>query len=187
MAGGIDRAVRESRSQPADWRELLREFVEQTAPSDYSWTTPNRRHVANGLYLPGVTKENLGTIAVAVDTSGSVNAPLLAAFAKELTALANDARPEKITVIYCDSKIQSSEEFAPDDEIVMHPMGGGGTRFSPIFEAISQWDEPPAALIYFTDLDSRDRPAEPDYPVLWCTDLSVTKDGPFGQTVRLTL
>ena len=187
MAGGIDRAVRQSRTEPADWRALLREFIEHTAPSDYSWTSPNRRHVANGLYLPGVVKENLGALAVAIDTSGSINERLLTAFASELNAIANDARPEKVTVIYCDSKIQSTQEFAPEDEITLKPMGGGGTRFAPVFEAVNRWEEPPAALIYFTDLDCHQRPSEPDYPVLWVTDLSVTKDGPFGQTVRISV
>jgi predicted metal-dependent peptidase len=187
LPGGIDRAVKQSRTEPVDWRAILREFIEHTAPSDYSWTSPNRRHIANGLYLPGIVKENIGPLAVAVDTSGSIDGALLAAFAKELNAIASEAKPEFITVLYCDASVQSSETFSPDDEIVMHPAGGGGTRFAPVFDAISKWEQPPVALIYFTDLDCSDRPTEPEFPVLWATDLAVTADGPFGQTVRLTI
>lgn len=187
MPGGMDRAVKQSRQQPADWRAILREFVEHTVPSDYSWLSPNRRQIANGVYLPGVTKENLGVIAVAVDTSGSIDARLLAAFSQELTAIAHETRPEVITVLYCDAQVQKTEEFATDDEITLHAAGGGGTRFTPVFDAVAAWEQPPVCLIYFTDLDCYDKPAEPDYPVLWATDLAVTKDGPFGQTVRLTI
>ena len=187
LPGGMDRKVKQSRTQPADWRAILREFVTQTVPSDYSWMAPNRRYISDGLYLPGITKENLGVLAVAVDTSGSIDEHLLAAFGKELTAIAHEANPEAITVLYCDSKIQHTETFAADDEIILHAHGGGGTCFTPVFEAVNAWEEPPAALIYFTDLDCYDRPTAPDYPVLWCTDLSVTKDGPFGETVRVTI
>ena len=117
----------------------------------------------------------------------------LAAFASELQAVASEARPDLITVIYCDTHVRSTEEFTADDEIKLTAKGGGGTRFSPVFQSLAsatdETGEPPACLIYFTDLDAPDRReiTEPDYPVLWVTDLSVTDNGPFGQTVRIVL
>lgn len=186
LPGGVEAKVKQARASVADWRAILREFVEHTIPSDYSWTNPNRRHVANGVYLPGVTRENLGHLAVAIDTSGSIDEKLLAAFCSELNAIVNEARADGVTVIYCDAKVQRKEEFAQDEEITLTATGRGGTAFQPVFDEVSTWDNSPVCLIYFTDLDSSDTPAEPDYPVLWATDLSVTKTGPFGQTVRIT-
>jgi len=49
-------------------------------PADSSWMRPNRRHIWNGLYLPGVVREGVGEIAIAVDCSGSVNGRLLRLF-----------------------------------------------------------------------------------------------------------
>ncbi len=185
MPGGIEENIDRARKTVEDWRAILREFVEHTTPSDYSWLTPNRRAIANGVYLPGMTRENLGHVAIAVDTSGSIDSRLLACFASELNAIAQESKPDRVTVLYCDSKVNRTEEFGPDEEISMRAIGRGGTRFAPVFEAIAQWDQSPACLIYFTDLDSCDRPGEPDYPVLWATSLAVTELGPFGHTVRI--
>ena len=57
---------------PADWRAVLREFVSAHARNDYSWARPNRRFIAQGLYLPGLHSEELGDVVLAVDTSGSI-------------------------------------------------------------------------------------------------------------------
>jgi predicted metal-dependent peptidase len=191
LPGGADRAVKTARESVADWREILRRFIEQTNPVDYSWSQPNRRYIGAGLYMPGTTKENLGYFVVAIDTSGSVNQGMLDIFGAELTSIMLEARPERLQVVYCDSRVRSSEVFTADDgAIVLHAKGGGGTRFKPVFESINAQcleSEPPKALLYFTDLESADRPDEPaEYPVLWITPQWVTRRAPFGEQVQLT-
>jgi predicted metal-dependent peptidase len=186
LPGDAARAAKAARDSREDWRAVLREFVEHTQPSDYSWSTPNRRHIASGLYLPGLTRENLGVLTIAVDTSGSINQRLLDLFASEVSAIVHEARPERVDVIYCDSRVRHCESFSPDDsEVKLSAHGGGGTRFSPVFNHIAEQPEQPAALLYFTDLDCYDKPAEPAYPVLWVTGLHVTRKAPFGRTARI--
>lgn len=187
LPGSAVESAKAARNNPEDWRAILREFIEHTQPSDYSWGTPNRRHIAQGLYLPGIVKENLGTLAIAIDTSGSVSKAMLDSFASEVTAIVHEARPEKITVLYCDTRIRHTEEFSPDDaEITLTCHGRGGTRFAPVFEAINAWDQPPAACLYFTDLENGSEAIqEPDYPVLWVTGKHVTKRPIFGQVARV--
>jgi predicted metal-dependent peptidase len=189
LPAGIDRAVKMARTETADWRATLREFVEHTTPSDYSWMSPNRRYISDGLYLPGIVKENLGKLAFAVDTSGSINTRQLAAVAAELQAIVSECRPDLLVVIYSDAAVRSTQEFSADDEITLNAKGGGGTRFKPVFDMLNTADEPPVCLIYFTDLDATDKKelTQPDYPVLWCTDLSVTENGPFGETMRIVI
>jgi predicted metal-dependent peptidase len=186
---GAARAAKLARESAEDWRATLREFIEHTQPSDYSWSSPNRRHLAAGLYLPGIIKENLAVIAVAVDTSGSISQAVLDCFASELTAIVHEARPERVDVLYCDARIQHTESFSPDDpEVKLAAHGGGGTRFAPVLDRLSAECEPPACLIYFTDLENgSERLEEPQYPVLWVTGKQVTKHGPFGRTVRVDL
>lgn len=188
LPGDAARAAKAARQTPEDWRAILREFIEHTQPSDYSWAAPNRRFIADGLYLPGIVKENLGYIAVAVDTSGSINAAVLAAFAQELTEIVQEARPERVHVIYCDARVKGTQEFTPDDERVeLEARGGGGTQFSPVFQHLAEQDTQPAALLYFTDLENgREQIEEPSaYPVLWVTGKNVTRPQPFGQIVRI--
>ena len=184
MDGGVERSVKEARRSAADWRTILRRYIEQAAPSDYSWTSPNRRYITAGLYLLGVVRESIARLGVGIDTSASIGQDLLDLFASELTTILHEARPESLEVVYCDSKVQAVERFSPDDATVeLHAKGGGGTRFQPVFEHFLE--DQPVGLIYFTDLEGP-APVEPDYPVLWVTTEAATRMAPFGETVILT-
>src|SRR5579863_8307646 len=65
----------------------------ETIPTDYTWARPNRRHVWSGLYLPGITSESVGEIAIAVDCSGSVSARQLGLFNAEIQSILAGQRP----------------------------------------------------------------------------------------------
>lgn len=182
------RAARAARESEEDWIAVLREFIQDTVPSDYSWTTPNRRFIADGLYLPGIVKENTGRIAIAVDTSGSINQEMLSRFASEISAIVSDVRPEAVDVLYCDCRVKSRESFSPDDgDVVLAARGGGGTAFKPVFDALAADDEQPKCLLYFSDLENgREKLTEPEYPVLWVTGSHVTAAAPnFGRVLRI--
>lgn len=182
MSGDVDRLMKTARVARTDWRAILREFVEQVLPSDYSWTQPNRRYISSGLYLPGMIRENLPKIGIAVDTSGSVDQRMLADFASELTAILHEARPESMQVVYCDSSVKGEETFSPEDsEVILNAKGGGGTAFQPALDRFNE--DPPICVIYLTDLDAG-MPKEPDYPVLWCVPEYVRREVTFGQIVR---
>ena len=179
----LDRPLRESRRSKQDWRTILRDFVAATAPSDYRWTPPNRRYIASGLYLPSVERTGIGTIVVAVDTSGSIGTEELEQFAGEISAMSDEAKPESIHVVYCDAAVQASQEFGPSERIQLEPKGGGGTDFRPVFEWVEQNQVMPVCLIYLTDLCCHSYPPIPEYPVLWVTDSRRT--APFGETLRI--
>jgi predicted metal-dependent peptidase len=128
----------------------------------------------------------MGELVVAVDTSGSITNPMLAAFSAELTAILHEAMPERVTVIYCDAAVRGTEEFLPDDpEVKLKMKGGGGTAFIPVFRHVEKHGLNPVCLIYLTDLESSDKPKEPEYPTLWATPEWVNANGPFGDTLRI--
>jgi predicted metal-dependent peptidase len=186
MPNGLAETVKANQQVPEDWRAILAEFIEHTVPSDYSWTSPNRRHIANGLYLPGMKKENLGHVVMAVDTSASIDTRLLGIFARELNGIMSEAKPEHVTVIYCDAHVNRVQEFDSDSPIDLEATGRGGTRFNPVFDYVAEHGISPVCLIYFTDLDNGlETVAEPSYPVLWSTGMSVSKVAEFGRTVRV--
>ena len=187
LSGELERAIQNSRESITDWKAELREFIEAIAPSDYSWSNPNRRFVHTGLYLPGTVKEGFGKLAIAIDTSGSINQPVLDAFASELRSICSELHPESVTVLYCDAAIKGEETFTDGDEIAMHPKGGGGTSFAPVFEALAQWEELPKCLLYFTDMEnsSSEQLTEPEFPTLWITGLDTTRAEPFGRMIKI--
>ena len=186
MSGSLERTLQNARKSIVDWRQELREFIEQTVPSDYSWQSPNRRYIQYNVYLPSVTKEGFGTLAIGIDTSGSIDERVLSIFAAELNSICSDLKPEKVVILYCDAEVKNVQECAPDEEIKFKPAGGGGTLFQPVFDAVNKWEEPPKALLYFTDMYNGDSQlTEPSYPVLWVTGLDCTVNEPFGRMIRI--
>ena len=185
---GTDRIVEEIR-KPAcdDLLAALREFVARSAAEDYSWTRPNRRYLANGLYLPSLHSEGLPQVAAAVDTSGSIDEELLAEFVGALQVVLDDARPESLRVIACDAEIHAEREYLPGEELdpsINAFPGGGGTNFVPVFDRLAE-DEPPACAIYLTDLYGCFPETAPDYPVLWVVSDRYGRrtEAPFGTTI----
>ena len=183
--GMVERPLSENRESKQDWRAILRDFVAATSPSDYRWTPPNRRYVASGLYLPSVERRGVGAVVIVVDTSGSIGKSELEQFAGEISAISEEAQPEKILVVYCDAAVQSTQEFGPTEPVELQPKGGGGTDFRPAFGWVTENDVAPVCLIYLTDLCCDSYPEPPEYPVLWVTDSR--RAAPFGDTIRITV
>ncbi len=186
LPAGLERLVNEIVNPKVDWRETLRRFVDTAAKNDYRWFPPNRRHIHNGLYLPSVRSEELGTLTVAIDTSGSIGQEELNQFAGELTSILEQYRAD-CTVIYCDAKVAGVEHILADDlPLDLKPKGGGGTDFRPPFKWCEEQGENPTCLVYFTDGYCNRFPEEPAYPVLWVKYGNYDGfDPPFGETMNL--
>ena len=181
----IEWPLQQSRQSTQDWRSILRAFVAATTPSDYRWSPPNRRYIASGLYLPSVQRSGIGEIVIGVDTSGSIGIAELEQFAGEISAISDEAKPERIHVVYCDAAVQETQQFEPSEPISLTPKGGGGTDFRPVFEWARENDILPACLIYLTDLCCQSYPDVPEYPVLWVTDSR--RIAPFGDTIQISI
>jgi len=183
--GSLEKMVAESLRAKVDWREVLQRFIQtSTEPRDYQWTPLNRRYLALGLGLPSIRREGIGAIDVHVDCSGSTWQGLLDQWAAELNAIAGEAHPERIRVIYWDTIVQGVEEFSCDEEITFKMRGGGGTDLRASFEWVEQSGIEPVCSIVLTDMYIGGYPPEPSYPVLFATP---TRDvqAPFGETVLI--
>jgi predicted metal-dependent peptidase len=187
LPGGLARGLAEAKAPTVDWRSALRRYVQETCTADYTWTRPNVRYLSSGLFLPSLHAERCGRIVVAIDTSGSVDAVLLAQFAAELQTIADDVQPLSIDVIYCDSAVQHVDRFEAGDAITIAMHGGGGTAFSPVFEHVqASDDDAPAVLVYLTDLYGSVPDIGPDYPVVWAVTGDMgTSEVPFGDIIAI--
>ncbi len=186
LPGGLARLAERAAQARVDWRSVLRRFIQEVAHSDYSWTQPNRRYLAQGLYLPALYNREMGPLLVAIDTSGSVDKTLLEQFGAELRAVVDELQPRNVHVMYCDTKIQHEETFERHEPVELHPRGGGGTDFRPVFEALDGLEEQPVCLVYLTDLQGTFPPADAgaELPVLWVTPQRYAQTSvPFGEVV----
>ncbi len=181
----LDRIVTEILKPQVDWREELRRFFQSVSRSDSTWSTPNRRFIGRGLYLPGMRTEAAGPLVVGIDTSGSISAKVLEQFAAELTTIIEDTQPERVYVVYCDAKVNGVAEFTVDDlPLELHPRGGGGTDFRPVFDWVESAGIQPDCLVYLTDMYGSFPTQTPSYPVIWGSTSHVDQ-APFGDVIHI--
>ncbi|HEY3705352.1 MAG TPA: VWA-like domain-containing protein [Terracidiphilus sp.] len=183
VPAGLHRILDGAAEAAVNWRELLRRLWSDTAPADYCWMRPNRRHVWAGLYLPGVVREGVGEIAIAVDCSGSVNGRQLRLFEAELRSILDGQRPERVHVLYFDSEVQKVETYSSGQPVHLDPVGGGGTEFGPCFDWLEEHGILPQTLVFLTDLYGSFPPSAPAYPVLWASTGS--RKAPFGEVIPM--
>ena len=169
LPGSIRETVHGAHDARLDWRALLRRHLADATKSDYSWSAPNHRLIDSGLYLPSLRAEGMDTLAVLIDTSGSLPTETLAEFWSELRGLVAEIQPERVFLVQVDTQVRHTAEYTAFDlpeEIEIH--GRGGTNFRPGFAWLEEQGIKPTVCLYFTDMEcSRYPKAEPDFPVIW--------------------
>ena len=169
LPGAVEETVRGAHGSTVDWRTLLRRYMTDASKSDYSWSLPNRRFIDSGLYLPSIRSEGIDTIAVIVDTSGSLPAGTLAEFWAEVREIASEIQPERVILLQVDTAVQDAAEYGASDlpdEIAI--KGRGGTDFRPGFAWLEENDIRPGVCLYLTDMLCSSYPdTEPDFATLW--------------------
>ena len=170
LPGAVEETVRGAHVSTVDWRTLLRRYMTDASKSDYSWSLPNRCFIDSGLYLPSIRSEGIDTIAVIVDTSGSLPAGTLAEFWAEVREIATDLQPERVILLQVDAAVQDASEYAASDlpdEIAIR--GRGGTDFRPGFAWLEEHDIRPGVCLYPTDMLCSSYPeTAPPFDVIWC-------------------
>lgn len=172
-SGGA-RDFRELLETKVDWREVLREFIQTTCSGNsYStWRRPNRRFISSGVYMPSGIDESVGELVVAIDTSGSIGARELGHFMGEVKAICDTVKPERIRVMYWDTKVCGEEVYEQDglDKLITttKPKGGGGTDVECVSMHIKETGIKAQAVIVLTDGYLGGTWGTWSLPVLWC-------------------
>jgi predicted metal-dependent peptidase len=190
LPSSLARLVNELVHPVLDWREILRSFIDHAARNDYSWNQPNRRHIADGLYLPSFRSNGLKPMVLAIDTSGSITQKELNQFQAELNDILQ-SYPSTVHVVYCDSEISATDIVTPDQYPVdLKFIGCGGTDLCPPFDWAMKNAPDAGCLIYLTDLQGNSPETDPGIPTLWVStnserDLPAHYRPAFGQIALL--
>ena len=179
------------------WEQVFRNIV-QTAFQEtiqINYSRPSRRWLAlerdyvvqagvNLPFAPDKYKKRGTRLAVALDTSGSIDRELLSRFLAEITALC-EFNQRNLVLIIGDAEVHQIKEIDWTDAAAelssLKYTGGGGTDFRPLIEAASEYE--PDALVYLTDLYG-EAGDEPDFPVIWATHGASGKV-PWGVQIKL--
>jgi len=183
LSGALKRSIDHLIQPQLPWRALLARYLASAARDDYSYQ-PNPRREGAAL-LPRLASRETRVVAV-LDTSGSISRAEMQEFATEIDALKGQTRAQ-VTLHACD------EALAPDGpwrfaaweaiELPASLAGGGGTRFTPVFEWVERDMLRPDVLLYFTDAQGEFPAAPPVYPVIWL--VKGRAPVPWGERVQL--
>jgi predicted metal-dependent peptidase len=170
-----------------DWRAVLRQFIQDlcAGKDESSWRKPNRRYLANDVYMPSLQGVTMGPLVIGFDTSGSCfGSDYMTRFVSEITTIIEQVQPSKVTVVYWDTQVVGHQDFENGQFAVanLKPKGGGGTRGDVLFKWIRANRLKPQAIVQFTDGDFSQWGSS-DIPTLWC--IAGDAKAPWGTTINI--
>lgn len=176
-------SIIEKRNPQIDWKRALKLFS-STSRRTRVYHTMKRFSKRFGT-RPGIKIKRFQKLAVAIDTSGSINIDDFNTFFSEIHSMWKFGA--EVDVLECDADVQKKYSYRGRTPEFVH--GGGGTSFDPVFEHIrSNRFERYDGCIYLTDGYASEPKIKPPCKVFWC----ITKDGKvgphlkFGRVVKMT-
>jgi len=121
-----------------DWRNKLSRWMGENGDrDDYTYRRPNRRGGFNGIVLPSL-RGVIPTVAILVDTSGSMGGEPILEVMSEIAPLIDDLRCTGL-FITCDAEVHGVFETPQDVYTMLENLdGGGGSDFIPGFDKLEE-------------------------------------------------
>jgi len=166
VPAGVQRMIKELTEPKMNWRELLRQQIQSTIKSDYTFARPNRKGWHTGAVLPGMNFAETIDICIALDMSGSIGNDQAADFLGEVKGIMDEYKDYNIKIWCFDTSVYNEDDFTADDgrDITEYePMGGGGTDFMVNWTYMRENNIQPKKFLMFTDGYAWDSWGEEDY------------------------
>ena len=183
LPASLERLINEIKRPKVNWLAYTHQWAQRLTQEDWSYRQPNRRWATYDIYLPSLATTRMRELVVVIDTSRSVDGPMLELFGGGLVGVMEQCRPSRTHVLYADAEVHRVDTFEPYDRLTLNAVGGGGTDFQPAFRWLKSLDDEPAGVIYLTDGCGTYPQEAPEVPVLWAVTGDVVP--PFGDVVRL--
>jgi predicted metal-dependent peptidase len=190
VPGEVARIIKELTEPKMNWRQLIRQQIQSTIKSDFTFSRPSRKGQMSGAILPGMNFAETIDICVSIDMSGSIGNKQGADFLGEIQGIMEEFPDYNIKVWCFDTRVYNEQEFTADggeDLLDYELMGGGGTDFMCNWTYMKEHDIQPKKFIMFTDGYAWDSWGDPDY----CETVFVIHshrdknlEGPFGVTAH---
>lgn len=137
-----------------NWKEELREFIKCKFLTDLTYMRPNRKTQAMGIVLPSMKTEEKLNIAIALDTSGSMDQEWITNFLAEIQEILLCYEFGSIHLWCFDTRVHNYKilDFTEVGQLNFYkPMGGGGTTFEVNWELMERENITPDLLLMLTD------------------------------------
>jgi predicted metal-dependent peptidase len=190
---GVQRMIKEMTEPKMNWRQILRQQIQSTIKSDFSFSRPSRKGQMSGAVLPGMNFSNTIDICISIDMSGSIGDAQAKDFLGEVKGIMDEFPDYNIKIWCFDTKVYNEQDFTADNGENLEDyevMGGGGTDFDANWNYMKEHDINPKKFIMFTDGYPWNSWGDEDY----CDTIFVIHshhdknlEAPFGQTAHYEL
>lgn len=190
VPAGVQRMIKELTEPKMNWRELLRQQIQSTIKSDYTFSRPSRKGQMSGAILPGMNFADTIDLCIALDMSGSIGEAQGKDFLGEIKGIMEEYKDYRIKLWCFDTRVYNEQDFSADggeDLLDYEILGGGGTDFMCNWDYMKNQDIVPKKFIMFTDGYAWNSWGDPDY----CETIFIIHShhdknlqGPFGITAH---
>ena len=190
LGGDVPQAFDALMEAKVNWKEQLAQYVTEvcTGKDDSTWRRPNRRWLAQDVYMPSQVTESLGRVVIGIDTSGSVDQTVITRFLSEVMGICEAVQPETIDLLYWDTAVAAHEFYEGNGYQRLaqstKPKGGGGTDAACVPRYLKTNGLTPVVTIMLTD-GYMDSWGKWDHPVVWCLVDNKRTVPPCGSVVRV--
>lgn len=166
------------------WQSILNRFMNDKTKEDYSWIKPNKRYLPE-FYLPSLYSEKLPSIAIIIDTSGSINMDLLTEFLSEIEYINLEMNPSKITMLCFDTRLHNIQDIEEGESILDYKVQGhGGTDIDPVLDWVKE-NLPTLSIIFTDGYFYSYKDTLPDSEVLWAIYNNDTFEAQCGDVILI--
>jgi predicted metal-dependent peptidase len=177
MGGNVSREMQDLLTPKVNWKDALRDFVKTSTQGkdQTTWRRLHKRYIGMDIIMPSTYDEKVGSIVVAVDTSGSIGNAELAQFLSEVKCICDEVSPEKIDLLYWDTNVAGHETYMGAELASLtettQAKGGGGTSPECVPHYMKKESLDPECVIMLTDgyIDRQDpNDWQIGKPIMWC-------------------
>jgi predicted metal-dependent peptidase len=184
LPAGVKRIIQDLTEPKMNWRELIRQQIESTVKSDFTWLRTSRKGWDMDAVMPGMKTQEAIDICVMVDMSGSISERQGRDFISEVKGIMETFEDYRIHIGCFDTEVYNMQMYTADnlEDIADYKLaGGGGTDFDCFFDYFKKEEIEPKKLVVFTDGYPGGSWGDPNYcDTVWVIHGDKNPDPPFG-------
>ena len=154
LPAGVKRMIQDLTEPQMNWRELIRQQIQSTIKSDFTWMRSSRKGWHMDAIMPGMKTTDAIDIVIFLDMSGSIGEAQARDFIGEIRGIMETFDNYRIHIACFDTQVYNPRQYDSEnlDDIMEYELaGGGGTDFTCMFDYLKREEIEPKKLIVFTD------------------------------------
>ena len=184
LPAGVKRIIQDLTEPKMNWRELIRQQIESTVKSDFTWLRTSRKGWDMDAVMPGMKTQEAIDICVMIDMSGSISERQGRDFISEVKGIMETFEDYRIHIGCFDTEVYNMQMYTADnlEDIADYKLaGGGGTDFDCFFDYFKKEEIEPKKLVVFTDGYPGGSWGDPNYcDTVWIIHGDKNPNPPFG-------